>query len=345
MQQVEVFNRANEYINSENKTDAAFDEVVSGLFTYYRATGYPIYLKESYNVDRYIEKIKSIDEKEFYDSKTKTIKKYQGFNGFLFSYFPHWVSVACGNSASLEDSWNDDKKLRELIEKTLRWEIKHNEHWTNNRIRQNAKIFCSGQSVSNFNPIAAKYLYNRYGNKGVVLDMSCGWGGRMFGFVGSNCKKYIGFDPSSKTYQGLLELSGDINKDNKKEIVLFKSGSEEIKNNHIGNIDFAFTSCPYFDCEKYANEPSQSFIKFPTRESWVNGFLGQTFEGVYDNLKDNGKMAINIANTPKYDWLEEECVNIAEEKGFRLENTLKYEISNVAFGKGNKVEPIFIFKK
>lgn len=62
------------------------------------------------------------------------------------------------------------------------------------------------QSVSNFRPTSAKYFYNKYGNNGVVWDMCAGWGGRLFGFLSSNCNTYIGTEPCEKTYNGLIEL-------------------------------------------------------------------------------------------------------------------------------------------
>ena len=38
-----------------------------------------------------------------------------------------------------------------------------------------------------------------------------GWGGRLFGFLASNCKKY-GVEPSTKSFQGLQELNDTYNK-------------------------------------------------------------------------------------------------------------------------------------
>jgi hypothetical protein len=35
-------------------------------------------------------------------------------------------------------------------------------------------------------------------------------------------------------------------------------------------------SCHYFNLEHYSNEPTQSYIKFPSKEAWLNGFLGAT---------------------------------------------------------------------
>ena len=112
----------------------------------------------------------------------------------------------------------------------------------------------------------------------------------------------------------------------------------------ISNVDCAFTSPPYFDTEKYSLESTQSFIKFPTENEWVNGFLRKTIENSYRGLKDGKYMLINIANTPKYKFIEEETQRIAKELGFVQNDTLQLTLSSV-MGAGYKYEPIFVFKK
>ena len=55
-------------------------------------------------------------------------------------------------------------------------------------------------------------------------------------------------------------------------------------------------------------------------------------------------MLINIANTPKYKFIEKETVQISKELGFKQEETLQLTLSSV-MGAGYKYEPIFVFKK
>ena len=110
------------------------------------------------------------------------------------------------------------------------------------------------------------------------------------------------------------------------------------------SLDLCFTSPPYFDTEKYSDEPTQSYIKYPTQDEWVNGFLRKTIENCYYGLKEGGYMLYNIANTPKYKFIEEETVNISKGLGFTQEETLQLTLSSV-MGAGYKYEPIFVFKK
>ena len=349
MTKEEAFEVANKYVASKNPTEELLEKTVDKLYDFYKKEGYPNYNKSKYDVNKLCDKIRNVNEAEYYDGQRKLLKKNPTFNGFLFSYFPHWINVKCGtDKTSLAERWEDEKQLKSLLRKTLIWLPKHNEKWSDNRIRQNAKVFCAGQTVSNFNPVSAKYLYNYYGNNGTVLDMSSGWGGRLFGFLGSNCTKYIGYEPSSATYDGLKNLEHDISKYIKannlgKEIVLYRKGSEEIRVPDE-SVDFCFTSPPYFDTEQYSDEKTQSYIKFNTRESWSNDFLGETFRRCYKALKNNCYMAINIRNTSKHDWLESACIEQAMIAGFEYEDTIYYEISSSSKS-SNKEEPVFIFKK
>lgn len=318
------------------------NEEVEKLFQYWRKQGFPNYKKENYDLKKEIEKLIKFNENGIYNNKD--LKQTMHSCGFLWTYFPHWVEVKCGSEKnSLLENWNDDEKLKALILKTYKWELKHgNGKFTINRLRQNSKVYLNKQSVSNFRPTVAKYMYNIFGNNGTVWDMSCGWGGRLLGFLASNCKKYIGTEPSTLTYKGLMKIKEDYNYIGK-EIEIHKIGSE-IFIPEKNSLDLCFTSPPYFDTEKYSNEDTQSYIKYPTKQLWLEGFLRSAIKNCFTGLKDNRYMIINIANTKDNKDLESETIRIALEEGFKLYDTYFLILSSIS-GKGVKKEPIFIFKK
>lgn len=333
-------------LNYHRVTQDVFDidDVESALeiiFQYHRKNGFPHYNISKHKRLQQLKSLKSFDEQTL----LKDGKINQTMHGLslAWTYFPHWVEVICGNNKLKPiEYWEDDTKLKEIIKKTWDWQIKHgNGSFTLNRLRQNFKIYGGNQSVSNFRPSAAKFIYNTYGNEGTVWDMSCGWGGRMIGFLSSNCKKYIGTEPSTKTFKGLERLKLELNQD--KEIQLHQLGSEVFKPEKE-TVDLCFTSPPYFDTEKYSDEETQSFKKYPTEKGWVNGFLKDTISNCYYGLKKGGKMMLNIANTPRYKTIEGETIRLSTEIGFTHVDTLYLILSSVA-GKGEKLEPIFIFEK
>ena len=320
--------------------DKNIDEEVDKLFVYWRKHGFPNYDMNTYDKKKELDKLIKFNESGI--NENGDLKQTMHALGFLWNYFPHWVEVKI-NGESVLDNWNDDEKLRKLIRKTYNWQLKHGAgNFTINRLRQNAKVYCSKQSVSNFRPTVAKYLYNTYGNKGTVWDMSCGWGGRLLGFLASDCKKFIGTEPSTKTFTGLQKIEEDFSYVDK-EVDLNCMGSE-VYIPTPNSIDLCFTSPPYFDTEQYAEEETQSFKKFPSVDKWVDGFMRQTIKNCYIGLKDDGYMIINIANTGKHKNLEDDTIRVAQEEGFYLHDMNRLILSSIS-GKGVKYEPVFIFRK
>lgn len=323
------------------KNNENIEDDVEKIFQYYRKAGFPNYEKGQYNGRKILQHLIDYDEKKIL--KGKDLQQSMYGCGFLWTYFPHWIDVCCGDDKSLSEKWNDDELLYGLIYKTYRWQQKYgNGIFTTNRIRQNAKVYMCKQSVSNFRPTVAKYIYNTYGNNGCVWDMSCGYGGRLLGFLSSNCKTYYGTEPATKTYNGLCQLKEDLCPSDKK-VILLNRGSEiepPVKN----SLDLCFTSPPYFNTEKYSEEETQSYLKFPTKDSWLDGFMKKTISNCYESLKTNGKMILNVANVKSLPTMEKDVVNIATNNGFALIDTLYLILSSIA-GKGVKREPVFIFEK
>ena len=319
------------------------------IFRYYRKYGFPHYTIRDDEKYKHIKKLKKFNvDTIFLDNK---IVQTMHCLRLAWTYFPHFWEVRCGGAKmSPMEIFLDDDKLKSTIRKTWNFELKHykgeegrnKNKFHENRFRQSLKIYSGTQSVSNFRPTAAKLIYEKFGGD-TIWDMSCGWGGRLLGFLSAkNTKHYIGTEPSTKTYDGLLKMKKDFSYLGK-QVDIYKLGSEEYKPKKE-SLDLCFTSPPYFDTEKYSDEDTQSFKKFPTEDGWVNGFLKKTMENCYYGLKKDSYMLINIANTPKYKFIEDETIRISKELGFTQEDTVQLTLSSV-MGAGYKYEPIFVFRK
>lgn len=310
-------------------------------FNYYRKHGYPNYNIEDYNKERELKKLIDFDDSSIYQDGM--LKQTMHACGFLWCYFPHWIDTRTLSSKSVSENWNDDEKLWSLIKKNLQYCIKH-EHgkWSTNRIRQNAKVYCASSSVSNFRPTAAKYLYNTYGNKGHVYDPCGGWGGRLFGFLASNCESYTCCEPSTKSFDGLKNLANDFKYAGKDVTIIHECAEDYIPQKD--SMDMCFTSPPYFNTEMYSDEETQSYKRYSTYGAWLDGFLSKVIENCHYCLKDDGYLLLNVANVKTAPTLEKDTVMIAMSKGFVLCDTLYLILSSIS-GKGVKTEPIFVFKK
>ena len=327
---------------TNNISDIDIEEGVEIIFKYYRERGFPHYTVREDEKYTHMKKLRKFDiDTIFIDNQ---IIQTMHCLRLAWNYFPHWLEVQCGSSKMPPMGYfNDDTMLKGIIRKTWIWQLNYGRNrFTENRFRQCLKLYQGSQGVSNFRPTAAKVIYEKFGGE-TIWDMSCGWGGRLLGFLASsNTKHYIGIEPSSKTYDGLMEMKKDFSYLGK-QVDIYKLGSE-VYVPEKESLDLCFTSPPYFDTEKYSDEDTQSYKKFPSEDKWVDGFLRKTIDNCCYGLKKNGYMLINIANTPKYKFIEEQTVNISKELGFIQEDTIQLTLSSV-MGAGYKYEPIFVFRK
>ena len=317
------------------------EEAIEYYFNYYREHGYPNYDINDYNPYKEYQKLYYSDDSMIL--KDGVASQTMLGLGFLWCFFPHWIEVSTSTDTSLSENWNNNDKLRELIKKCINWCISYqNGKWSINRVRQLAKVYLSKQSVSNFRPTVAKALYNKYGNRGKIFDPCGGWGGRLFGFLGSECIEYVCCEPSSKTYQGLLEIKELYSYINKKVTIL--NLPQEDYQVHSRYFDMVFTSPPYFDTERYSEEETQSYKRYPTVDKWVKIFLVSLIRNAYISLKPGGVFILNIANTSNAKNLESNSLKIASIMGFEHIETIKLVLSSIA-GNGIKYEPMFVFRK
>ena len=82
---------------------------------------------------------------------------------------------------------------------------------------------------------------------------------------------YHGFEPCTKTYNGLIELGGFLK--------TFKTGFDYFIENRAfedvtleNKYDFALTSPPYYDTELYSSEETNSCVRYGTFDKWCAEF-------------------------------------------------------------------------
>lgn len=155
-------------------------------------------------------------------------------------------------------------------------------------------------AVSWFPPVIArdiwKYLLGDK-RKPVVWDPSAGFGARMFGFASQYLDGvYVCNEPASMTYGDLLSLKSELMGSRlfHGTIKVLNCGSEIAGQFEEGMFDAVMTSPPYYDKEKYFDEPGQCWRDYGTFESWVEGYLRPTVENAFFSLKVGGKFALNV---------------------------------------------------
>ncbi len=325
-----------------NMNESELNDFAKKIFDYYRENGFPYYSTDWEQRQKEFEKLKRYDYTTLWDEDV--IKQSMHGLGLAWSYFPHAFNVRCNDKMTPFEAFNDDETFMKVIHKRL----KMGTYISDSGILKMLKIYTGVQAVSNFRPTAAACIYNRYAKGGNVWDMSGGWGGRLLGAIIAGVNTYITTEPSLETYDGLCNLANDFGY-GRIMYHISKSGSEDFLL-YANTLDLCFTSPPYFDLEKYADESTQSYVKFNTKNAWVEGFLRPTFKNCHFGLKEGKHMLINIADVKgKHNInLEDETIRIAKEIGFQYLGYHKLALSNINLRNRNekfKYEPIFIFKK
>lgn len=130
---------------------------------------------------------------------------------------------------------------------------------------------------------------------GAVLDPCHGWGGRLVGFLLSHASAYTGFDPAESTHAGTKALFEDYSRFTPGKRAEFFCQCFEDGILEPESFDFAFTSPPYFNVEKYEGDDS-SFRKFRKFEQWDIGFYCELIHRTARALKPNAIFALQVGN-------------------------------------------------
>jgi hypothetical protein len=323
-----------------NMSAEELENFAQKIFIHYRETGFPYYPTDMETRKKDFDSLMKYDFRKLYAGNT-IMQSMHGL-GLAWSYFPHSFNVKSNDKMTPYEAFMND----EIFMKVIRKRLKMGTYIADSGMRKMLKIYTGVQGVSNFRPTAAACIYDRFARGGVVWDMSGGWGGRLLGAIAGGVKFYIATEPAALTYSGLCDMAYDFRFINA-EILCEGSENYRPKSN---SLDLCFTSPPYFDLEKYADEPTQSYVKFNNKQAWIDGFLRPTFENCYYGLKKNGYMLINIADVKGKQNinLEQETVNVALDAEFLLVDKYQLALSNVNLrDKGTmfKYEPIYVFKK
>lgn len=260
------------------------------------------------------------------------------------SFMPNILKVYKSNLPSWHSILTDSNLIDQVLQKMIDSKIRINVNNLKNTIRSMNTV----AEVYNFRPLTARYIYENFvPQNGIVYDYSCGFGGRMLGAaISANSVKYIGTDPNTETHSNLLKLK-DFLVDSGFEATRFEiynECSEDFKLPELeGKVDAAFSSPPYYDIERYCDEPTQSWIKHRTYSSWFNDYMKKTIENIFFYLKPGGKFIINIKNIGSY-ALASDIQKISEAMNFKLIDTLELEFPHYK-SKGPRTEPVMIFEK
>ncbi len=257
-------------------------------------------------------------------------------------------------SNSLKDRFLDDTKLKRAIR--ICFEMREGQKLVYPTALRRSLELVTGENIQNFKPQNARAIVEHlcpvlWGN---VYDYSAGYGGRLLGVGSSNMNyNYTAVDPNTETVNYLQYFNSLIKQATGVEGTIVQSVSEDYKPK---DIDLAFSSPPYFNLEKYSDEPTQCMVNYTTLDEWFDGYVVPTMTNIHNGLNSDGVFATNIADYKTYGQKEpvEVCdrwIATAEKIGFKHTGTIKMML-NTRPGVGNdklagreKFEGVYVFTK
>jgi hypothetical protein len=326
----------------------ASEQMITEILRHYQKEGFPYLELNQHEKQTEFLSLSTFDEQLIYGEQV--LSNSTGVT-LANCYHPHRFEVACNDHRTAMYVFKREHLLRKCIAKCL----KMSGRVTPSSLRSMLCIFEGVQVASNFPPATAKEIYETFlPNQGSTFDMSCGWGGRLLAALASDAvSHYQGCEPSTKTHAGLSTMLTEFPSPST-SVLLSNTGSEVELPSTFKEVDLCFTSPPYYNTERYADEDTQSFKKFPSHGEWMDHFMRDTLRNCLRIMKSDARLIVNIANVNTYNDLTKDFVQTAELVGFKLEQVMRLELSTMPGqgkrnrsdkNKGNRNEPIFVFRK
>lgn len=323
------------------------DAVAAAAFDYFRSTGFPYRNLPLHVQMQEINKLAACDQEKAFTSH------YGG--QVADTYHQHRYACHAVNKRSPLDSFGDDAQLRHAISEALDQGVTLGEGYFGM-----LGLVRGTQACSNFRPGLAMHVYRRFGvSGGLVVDPCTGYGGRLTGWIASRLGgRYVGVDPHTETHDANVRLADALAPP--ESVVLINSPFEDVDLSAAGvadgTADFVFTSPPYFMKERYSDQVTQSFRRYPGIDAWTDGFLRPLMRKSFAALRPGKFYCINIADIKVQQRtfpLEELTRVSASDAGFELVETIQIPFVQ-HFGKGvgassdedgQQTEPLFVFRK
>lgn len=274
------------------------DNYVEKAFKYWRKRGFPFYSFTDKEIRLHFDRLCAANPERMFLPNDEIQWSNTGL-ALANCFHPQMWSVECDGYRSPMQCFMDDHALKACIRHALTiWPNRYGANASN--LRRILTSFRKTKGVSNFRPTAAKALIHRHSTPGGrVLDFSAGFGGRLLGYLTLD-RTYVGLEPSRQQFDGLERMCKTIGRlaSTSCEVRLHKACAEDtMPRQESHSFDLIFTSPPYFDKERYSNEATQSYIRYPDYSTWREEFLHRVIAESHRLLKREGVLLLNVADT------------------------------------------------
>lgn len=288
------------------------EEIVEDAIAWFRAHGFPYPSPCVHVAKQAINALSRSDELATTETATRIADMW----------CPHRYERRAGKMKTPVEAFNDDRLLRWAIAFAL-----NNGVSVGTKYLAQLSIASGTQACANFRPGFAAWLYRRFCKAGDrVLDCSHGFGGRLVGFLAARVPQhYVGIDPCTQTSEGVGRMARELGVADR--VTLIRKPAEDVTPDEVGQVQFAFTSPPYWDREHYSNESTNSCNRYATGAAWREDFLHPMLALQFACLVSGGRAVVNIAAldqgaVPLDKWTIEE----GESVGFVLSHVEEFSL-------------------
>jgi hypothetical protein len=251
------------------------------------------------------------------------------------SFFPYRYEASREGRPSVREAWFNPQYVRKAID----FQRKVGDPLYPKNVFRALRALLT--APSNFRPAVAKRLVEDFSPVGgVVLDPCAGYGGRAAGTLAAG-RRYIGVDPHPKAAKAYADLDKFLGGGLTFHHAPFEEADVCVE------ADLVFTSPPYFSVERYSNDATQSWVRYPTWDLWVDRFLRVMCAKSFNSLKPGGVMLLNVADAVLAGGgripLVQACIDAAVRCGFEHRTTLGMALGT--FGRRRREEPVLVFTK
>ncbi len=155
------------------------------------------------------------------------------------------------------------------------------------------------KSGSFFKPGSAAALFRRWipntAKAPVVWDPSAGFGARLLGFASAfPGGTYLCNEPATRIASDVRALADELHQARLLAGWELSVLGSEFATFEEGSLDCVMTSPPYFDLEKYYDEPGQCWREYPTIGRWELEYLAPTLAAAHRGLKKGAMLILNV---------------------------------------------------
>lgn len=325
------------------------EDLVQKAFQYWRRRGFPYFQLSERQITSEFRHLRAMEPSSAF--------REGGLQGSVVGlrlanlFQPQMWAVRVSRYRSPRDVFDDDVLLRTALKRA--WSIWPDRFGVNaSCLRRILRTFPGTASVSNFRPTLVRAVAERFSPAGgMVVDFAAGYGGRLVGCLSLD-REYVGIEPCDDQVKGLrrtIAALAEHKASGASATILHGCAEDVLPELPTASADLVFSSPPFYDWERYSEQPTQSYVRYPSYQAWLRCFLSTAVKESGRILRPGGRLVLNVPRGYRRPG-KDEVQHLALESDLELEATFPLLLARVPYlhprgGGPFKAELLMVFQK